>query len=110
MIRPFSGLIVRAKKSAILGKSGALGAAKSQRLKREVSDAGVVAVRGPKADKWIFRAKRMKLEQRKTAVDQRDQKCSHTEMPAIVEQREKSGVKSAQWANAEDDGQQQKGT
>jgi hypothetical protein len=90
--------------------------AEAEDLERELRDVaevrerrGVIAtVCSEDADEWVRIAERMKLNDREDAMHQREQRHRHSEMAAIVEQREKARIEPRQRTDGEDDVQQQK--
>ena len=74
----------------------------SKRLKREVGEAAVIAIGKQEADQRVGITERMKLKDRKRAVNQAQKKRRRSKVPAIVEQRKKAGIESAQRTDAKD--------
>ena len=72
-------------------------------LKREVNEAAVVAARDENTDDGIHVAKRVELNEPEHAVARAEQEGCHTEMAAVIQQRQKASIETAQRANRQDD-------
>src|SRR3974390_1172832 len=80
---------------------------KSECLKGKAREAAVTRIAHEDADQGVQIAQRVELNNGKRPMPQREYKHDHAQMPAVIEQRQKSPVQTAERADAQDDMQKQ---